>query len=845
MCPLLRTSRPLLLALLLGGTGCGTAATGEGFPERDGGSGGGGTEPVPTERGNVLFEVPPGRVNGVIVRFDPKTPAAKRLALHEAAGAMLLTTIDPQTDVVSASRDEIAALLRHYAADPAVLWTQADVEHEPTAPEVKPNDPMITSQWHLAAVRAFEAWSVTTGRDDVLVAVCDTGFSLEHPDLAAALRTDLCANLATDQSGDCGPVKSHGTLVAGTVAAVGNNGAGLSGLAWRTSIAPLQVSSFDNGAAFASTLAKCIRRAADLRAAVVNVSFSTYLGSRIDPIIAQAAVDADARGTLVVIAAGNENTNPAGSDDPQSILYVGATGRTNQRASFSNHGAFVDLVAPGVDILTTSVEVSCTDPNGNGLVDQGECRSGTNGYGAARGTSLSAPIVTGVAALMKAANPGATPAEIRNALVMTTRELGKPGEDDEFGSGLLDAYAAVSSMATAGPVDPPPVDPPPTPAQPPLFTALTPARLLDTRSGIGGPQRKVGTLDGLGQPLELQIAGRGGVPVSGAAAASLTVTVTGTTAPSYGGYVTVYPCGSRPDASNVNFRTGQTVPNAVLAALSPSGTACLYVHGNADLLVDINGWFSSTGGFTAMTPQRFLDTRQSVRIGARDGSAPAAMLQVTGRGGVPASGVSAVSLNITAVDTTAPDYGGYVTVYPCGTPPDTSSLNFVSGAIVSNAVVTPLSGAGALCLYVHGQANLLVDVNGWFTAGRGFTPLTPARVLDTRNGIGAAPATVGAEDGSAGPLEVRIAGTAGVPGSGATAVSLNLTAVDTTAGPYGGYVTVYPCGARPDTSSLNFQSSQIVPNAVLAPLSAAGTVCLYVYGRSHLLVDVNGWFAAP
>ena len=82
-----------------------------------------------------------------------------------------------------------------------------------------------------------------------------------------------------------------------------------------------------------------------------------------------------------------------------------------------------------------------------------------------------------------------------------------------------------------------------------------------------------------------------------------------------------------------------------------------------------------------------------------------------------------------------------------------------------------------------------------------------------------------------------------MPASGVGAVSLNVTAVDTEAPNEGGYVTVYPCGTRPNASNLNFISGQIIPNAVIAPVSANGKVCFFVYGKAHLLADVNGWYA--
>jgi hypothetical protein len=119
-------------------------------------------------------------------------------------------------------------------------------------------------------------------------------------------------------------------------------------------------------------------------------------------------------------------------------------------------------------------------------------------------------------------------------------------------------------------------------------------------------------------------------------------------------------------------------------------------------------------------------------------------------------------------------------------------------------------------------------------------PLAPTRVLDTRGG-----AKVGNATGTGTPITLSLAGRGGLPNSGIDAVAMNVTVVDgenPTTG--GGYVTVYPCGKRPDASNLNFTSGQTIPNSVLAPVSANGTICFYVYGTAHLLADVSGYFAS-
>jgi hypothetical protein len=163
-------------------------------------------------------------------------------------------------------------------------------------------------------------------------------------------------------------------------------------------------------------------------------------------------------------------------------------------------------------------------------------------------------------------------------------------------------------------------------------------------------------------------------------------------------------------------------------------------------------------------------------------------------------------------------------------------LNYVRGQTVPNAVVAPVDANGEVCFYADADTHLVVDVNGWFAAG--FSGMTPVRWVDTRVGAGA---PVGKVTRSA-PVRVSVLGRDGVPSTGVSAVSLNVTVTEPSAA---GFVTVYPCaGGRPWSSNLNYVRGQTVPNAVVAPVDANGEVCFYADADTHLVVDVNGWFAA-
>lgn len=383
--------------------------------------------------------------------------------------------------------------------------------------------------------------------------------------------------------------------------------------------------------------------------------------------------------------------------------------------------------------------------------------------------------------------------------------------------------------------------------EPGTFNVVTPARLLDTRNGTGAPRAAVPA----GGSVELRVTG-GSVP-AGAGAVALNVTVTQTAA---AGYVTVFPTGTAtPAVSSVNFSSaGQTVANAVTVKVGTGGSVTLRngstrpVH----LIADVSGWYTAgtpevSGSFGALNPSRLLDTRNNV--GTTAGIVPAngaVTFKVSGRGGVSPGGTGAVALNLTATGATA---AGYVTAYPAGTArPNASNLNLVAGQTVAGAVTVKLSTSGEVTLY-NGSTrpvHLIADVAGWFVAGYArhvgaYNSLAPARVLDTRNGIGS---TAGVVPGG-GAVTLTLANRAGVPASGAGAVVLNVTVVR----PVGaGYVTVYPADSAtvPGSSSLNFKAGRTVPNQVSVGLSADGKVTLRNGSPEpvHLLADIAGWYSS-
>ena len=258
--------------------------------------------------------------------------------------------------------------------------------------------------------------------------------------------------------------------------------------------------------------------------------------------------------------------------------------------------------------------------------------------------------------------------------------------------------------------------------------------------------------------------------------------------------------------------------------------------------------FTTAGSdFTPYGPVRMLDTRHG--IGAQQApiaSKSTVRLKIAGTGSIPPTGVTAVALNLTAVDGTGT---GYVTAYADGaSDPRVSNLNYGGGATVANEAVVPVGADGYVDLTNSGinssvTVDLLADVTGYFTqtAASGFEAVTPARILDTRKGLGAAKAEVGPHSS----IKLTIEGADGgvLPGSGISAVSLHVTAVDTKAG---GYVTVFPDAASmPIVSNLNYTADSTVSNTVIVPVGTDGAIDLYngsPTGATDLIADVTGYY---
>jgi hypothetical protein len=386
-------------------------------------------------------------------------------------------------------------------------------------------------------------------------------------------------------------------------------------------------------------------------------------------------------------------------------------------------------------------------------------------------------------------------------------------------------------------------------SRPGPLRAVQPHRILDTRTGLGVPAGVIPA----GSSRSFQVTGQGGVPAAGVGTVVLNVTAV---KPSSNGYLTAYPSGRpRPGTSNLNYPAGRpAVANLVHVAVGSGGKVSVYAGGaDVHVVADLLGWTSNGGAalpsgeglFHPVAPYRVLDTRSRVALGPGESRS----LQVAGTGGtagVPATGVSAVVVNLTV---TRPTASSYLTVYPGGQPlPSASNLNFLAGETRANRVIVPVGADGTITIFNRaGTAHVIVDVNGWYTGpgsvtgGSRFVGLTPSRFEDTRKS-------------ALGPLvnqarTYRVAGNAGIPAAGApdapTAVVLNVTAVHT-ATTTGGYFTLYPADVttRPPASDLNFKGNQVVSNLVVVKLAPDGgfTLASVAPDATHAVIDVLGYY---
>jgi hypothetical protein len=435
---------------------------------------------------------------------------------------------------------------------------------------------------------------------------------------------------------------------------------------------------------------------------------------------------------------------------------------------------------------------------------------------------------------------------VSNASGNFTAELDTTG----LAPGQYTTFAVCANTTKGGPGSPFTVTVPVVPGS--TYFPLSPGRVLDTRNGTGTG----GTINpiGPGGKIDLKVTDVVGVPATGVTAVALNVVATDASGPD--SYLTIWPAGqTQPLASNLNFKPGVSVPNLVIARVGIDGKVSIYNNlGTINVAADVQGYFQgdATGSsYLPLTPSRVLDTRNGTGGTASPvGPGGVIELKVTDAGGVPATGGTAVALNVTATNVSGAE--SYLTVWPSGTSrPTASNLNFIQGQTVPNLVIARVGDGGKVAIYNNlGNVDVVADTQGWFAApvaagtalpGSQYHPANPARILDTRNGTGVPGGATGQLGGPGHTLDLQVRGAGGVPDN-ATAVVLNVTAADSP-GP-DSYLTLYPTGAsRPLASNLNFVAGQTVANLVIARIGSGGKVTIYNnLGSTVVVADVQGWF---
>jgi hypothetical protein len=381
-----------------------------------------------------------------------------------------------------------------------------------------------------------------------------------------------------------------------------------------------------------------------------------------------------------------------------------------------------------------------------------------------------------------------------------------------------DVNACMSGNATAGEPAAAPGVPNASSAVTTGYQPLAPQRVLDTRpDGVGGGNGKLGA----GRFVSIDLGAR--LP-AGATSASLSVTAVG---PCGSGFLTVYACGTRPDASNVNYVSGRTTAGLTFSLLS-STRVCIYSSAATDLVVDLVGSFVPGGRlFHPLPPTRWVDTRGNPAVVSDSGvlaSGTEIRVQIAGQGGVPPNATGAW-LNIVAVSQGAAA-GLLAYPGPCGDAPLASSVNAMAGRAAAAATLVGLGPEGELCLRAFGgSVHAVVDVSGWFggdaAGGLAYRAEPATRVLDTRTSPSR---PVAGTDWGLPTDQVAVYNIAAVASGGI------------------GFLSAKPCGVSAVSSLLNTAALETVANVGAVGPGSDGQVCLQASVASHFVVDRLGVF---
>ncbi|OAX47891.1 S8 family peptidase [Paenibacillus sp. AD87] len=341
----------------------------------------------------------------LLIKFKEGTTADEMHTLHKKAKCNVAETYEDLGWYRIESRKKMQRMLKHYTDH--VLIEHAEPNYYLQS-SFTPNDPFFPYQYNLPKINAPAAWDISQSNSSVKIAIIDTGVQLNHPELAGKLLPGYdyvdYDNIPEDGNG-------HGTHVAGIAASITNNGVGIAGVAPLASIVPLRVLD-NNGQGTTGNVGNGLVYAANNGIQVVNLSLGGPTGEAFLQAAVQYAWD---RGAVIIAAAGNDNTSyPIVPASYPNVIAVASTNPSDLKSNFSNYGSWVDMAAPGDTILSTYLGGS---------------------YAYLSGTSMAAPHVAGVAALLAAR--GKTNAQIRDALCFAS--------DPVSGSGVYWTYGRLNA----------------------------------------------------------------------------------------------------------------------------------------------------------------------------------------------------------------------------------------------------------------------------------------------------------------------------------------------------------------------------------------------------------------
>ena len=842
--------------------------------------------PTPNE---VAAEVAPGETVVVeVARQDPDGLLA--VSTQSVTGpAQAMQTISEAATTPGVVAADISGVVTPFAEDTVVPMAA---------------DPLRPNQYHLTQLcvdpvantvggntcNGRNAWEFATGASQI-VAVIDSSMKTDHPDLAGKLVPGaVCLDSAPCVGRTVTPAADaadHATHVAGIIGEVADNGIGGSGFASNVQIMPIAaLRTTGTTGDMANAVAWAVANGAD----VINISAGTDTDSS---VLRAAIADAVAAGAVIVAAAGNSGaTSPVFY--PAAYPGVAGVGAVDSSSTIwygSSRGSWVDVVAPGVTILSTCVTV-------------GE-------YCYMTGTSMAAPMVSGMVALIRQQHPEYTATQIFNTVENTAVGLGAPGRDDVYGHGLISPVAALAAGAPLGPtglvatgdygsarVSFTPGDTKGTTIANYSFStnggstwqtlspadATSPVTIPGLVNGVTTPVmlRPITNTGAVGLPsAAVNATAKGAVfvpvppqraydsrtsggpisagqtrtidtRVSGYPAGTVAVAYNLTVADTVGaGYLTVVPGNTTtlPTSSTINWDgPGMMLANGYTVGVDPSGRVKVFNGvGSTQFILDIVGFYvpesmTANGAvFVPVSPVRAYDSRDPGAGGPLNPGAQR-VVSVAAGGAVPTS-ATAIAYNLTVADTVN---AGHLAVVPGNSTesPTSSTINWsASNRIFANSTVVGVSDRSVRVLAGPNPTNFIIDINGYYlpvaqapAGATRFTPITPKRAYDSR------------EPGAGGPIactqsrttSVAIGGDVPV---GSKAVAFNLT-LDQTVN--AGYLTVTPGGTTllPLASTINwYRNNQVIANGAAVNISADRTVTTFAgCGSTQYIIDVAGYF---